>query len=60
MSIQIKDSTIEKSKKENTGVNADSNFSLDNHVARQHLCRKTSQNIHALSKVASYIAFDKK
>ena len=56
----MKDSTIENSKKENTGVNADSNFSLDNHVARQHLCRKTSQNIHALSKVASYIAFDKK
>ena len=53
MTIKIKDSTIESSSCEKL-----SDATIDSNIA--DLCRETSQNIHALSTVASYITFDKK
>ena len=57
--IKIKASAIESSNSEKLlGVTIDSKLSFDDHITI--LCRKTSQKLHALSRVASYMSFDKK
>ena len=57
--IKIKASAIESSNSEKLlGVTIDSKLSFDDHITI--LCRKTSQKLHALSKVASYMSFDQK
>ena len=59
VTIKIKESAIESSNSEKLfGVTIDSKLSSDDHITI--LCRKTSQKLHALSKVASYMSFDKK
>ena len=59
VTIKIKDSPIESSDSEKLlGVTIDSKLSFDDHITI--LCRKTSQKLHALSRVASYMSFDKK
>ena len=57
--IKIKESAIESSSSEKLlGVTIDNKLSFDDHITT--LCRKTSQKLHALSRVASYMSFDKK
>ena len=59
VAIKIKESTIESSNSEKLlGVTIDSKLSFDDHIT--NLCRKTSQKLHALSRVANYLNFDKK
>ena len=59
VTIKIKESAIESSNSEKLlGVTIDSKLSFDDHITI--LCRKTSQKLHALSRVASYMSFDKK
>ena len=59
ITIKIKESAIESSNSENLlGVTINSKLSFDDHITI--LCRKTSQKLHALSRVASYMSFDKK
>ena len=59
VTIKVKESTIESSNSEKLlGVTIDSKLSFDDHITI--LCRKTSQKLHALSRVASYMSFDKK
>ena len=59
VTIKIKESAIESSNSEKLlGVTIDSKLSFDNHITT--LCRKTSQKLHALSRVASCMSFDKK
>ena len=58
MTTKIKDSTIESFNSEKLqAVTVDSNFSFDNRIT--DLGRKTSQKIHELSRVASYMTFHK-
>ena len=57
--IKIKKSAIESSNSEKLlGVTIDRKLSFDDYIT--NLCRKTSQKLHALSRVASYTSFDKK
>ena len=57
--IKIKESAIESSSSQKLlGVTIDNKLSFDDHITT--LCRKTSQKLHALSRVASYMSFDKK
>ena len=59
VTIKIKESAIESSNSEKLlGVTINSKLSFDDHITI--LCRKTSQKLHALSRVASYMSFDKK
>ena len=59
VTIKIKESAIESSNSEKLlGVTIDSKLSFDDHITI--LCRKTSQKLHALSRVATYMSFDKK
>ena len=59
VTIKIKESAIESSNSGKLlGVTIDSKLSFDDHITI--LCRKTSQKLHALSRVASYMSFDKK
>ena len=59
VTIKIKESAIESSNSEKLlGVTIDNKLSFDDHITI--LCRKTSQKLHALSRVASYMSFDKK
>ena len=59
VTINIKESAIASSNSEKLlGVTIDSKLSFYDHII--NLCRKTSQSIHALSRVASYMCFDKK
>ena len=59
VTIKIKESAIESSNSEKLlGVTIDSKLSFDDHITI--LCRKTSQKLHALSRVASYMSFGKK
>ena len=59
VTIKIKESAIESSNSEKLlGVTIDSKLSFDDHITI--LCRKASQKLHALSRVASYMSFDKK
>ena len=55
----MKESAIESSNSEKLlSVTIDSKLSSDDHITI--LCRKTSQKLHALSRVASFMSFDKK
>ena len=57
--VNIKGSIIESSNCEKLlGIYIDSNFSFKYHVNRT--CRKTSQKLYALSRIAKYISEDKK
>ena len=59
VTIKIKESAIESSSSETLfGVTIDSKLSFDDLMT--NLCHKRSQKIHALSKVACYMNFDKK
>ena len=59
VTIEIKESAVESSNSEKLlGVTIDSKLSFDDHITI--LCCKTSQKLHALSRVASYMSFDKK
>ena len=59
VTIKIKESAIESSNSEKLlGVTIDSKLSFDDHITI--LCRKASQKLHALSRVASFMSFDKK
>ena len=59
VTIKIKESAIESSNSEKLlGVTIDSKLSFDDHITI--LCHKASQKLHALSRVASYMSFDKK
>ena len=59
VTTKIKGSAIESSNCEKLlGVTIDSKLSFDDHIT--NLCRKTSQKLHALSRVASRMSFDKK
>ena len=59
VTIKIKGSTIESSNSEKLqGVTIDSKLSFDDHII--NLCRKTSQKLHALSRVASRMSFKEK
>ena len=59
VTIKIKESAIESSNSEKLlGVTIDSKLSFDDHITI--LCRKTSHKLHALSRVAIYMSFDKK
>ena len=59
VTIKIEESAIESSNSEKLlGVTIDSKLSFDDHITI--LCRKTSKKLHALSRVASYVSFDKK
>ena len=57
--IKIKESAIESSDSEKLlGVTIDCKLSFDDDMTI--LCSKTSQKLYALSRVASYVSFDKK
>ena len=57
--IKIKGSAIESSNSEKLlGVTIDSKLPFDGHIT--HLCHKTSQKLHALSRVASHMSIDRK
>ena len=56
--IKIKGSAIESSNSKKLLGVIDSKLSFDDHII--NLCRKTSQKLHALSRVASHMSFDKK
>ena len=57
--IKIKGSAIESSNSEKLlGVTIDSKLLFDDRITI--LCRKTSQKLHALSRVASHMSFNKK
>ena len=57
--IKIKESAIESSNNEKLlGVTIESKLPFDDHITI--LCRKASQNLHALSRVAIYMSFGKK
>ena len=59
VTIKIKESAIESSNSEKLlGVTIDSKLSPDDPITI--LCPKTSQKLHTLSGVASYMSFDKK
>ena len=59
VTIKIKKSAIERSNSDKLlGVTIDSKLSFDDHVTILH--RKTSQELHTLSRVASHMSFDKK
>ena len=58
VTIKIKESAIESSNSRKLlSVTIDSKLSLDDHITV--LCRKTSQELHALSRVASHMSFNK-
>ena len=57
--VNIKGSIIESSNCEKLlGINIDSNFSFEYHINR--ICRKASQKLHALSRIAKFISENKK
>ena len=57
--MKIKESAIEYSYSEILlGVTIDIKLPFDDHFT--NICSKTSQKLHALSRVASYMSFDKK
>ena len=56
--IKIKGSAIESSNSKKLLGVIDSKLSFDDHII--NLCGKTSQKLHALSRVASHMSFDKK
>ena len=56
--IKIKRSAIESSNSKKLLGVIDSKLSFDDHIT--NLCRKTSQKLHALSRVASHMSFNKK
>ena len=57
--VNIKDSIIEIISREKLlGIYIDSNFSFEYHINR--ICRKASQRLYALSRIAKYISEDKK
>ena len=59
VSLNVRDTTIESSSCEKLlGIFIDSNFTLEYHINR--ICRKTSQKLHALSRISKYISGDKK
>ena len=59
ITIKIKEFAIESSNSEKLlGVTIDTKLSFDDHITI--LCCKTIQKLHALSRVASYMSFDKK
>ena len=59
VSINVSGSTIESSSCEKLlGIFIDSNFTFEYHINR--ICRKTSQKLHALSRISKYISGDKK
>ena len=56
VSLNARGSTIESSScKKLLGIFIDSNFTF-----KYHICRKTSQKLHAFSKISKYISGDKK
>ena len=56
--VNIKGSINESSKCEKLlGIYIDSNFSFEYHIGK--ICRKASQKLHALSRIAKYISKDK-
>ena len=57
--INIADSIIKSSNSQNfLGVTIDSNFTFEKHI--NNLCRKSSQKLHALSKISHYLSPNKK
>ena len=57
--VNIKGSIIESSNCEKLlGIYIDSNFSFEYHINR--ICRKTSQKLHALSRISKFISENKK
>ena len=59
VSLNVSGSTIESSSCEKLlGIFIDSNFTFEYHINR--ICRKTSQKLHALSRISKYISGDKK
>ena len=59
VSVNVRGSTIESSSCEKLlGIFIDSNFTFEYHINR--ICRKTSQKLHALSRISKYISGDKK
>ena len=57
--VNIKGSIIESSNCEKLlGIYIDSNFSFEYHINR--ICRKASQKLHALSRIAKFISENKK
>ena len=57
--VNIKGSIIESSNCEKLlGIYIDSNFSFEYHINR--ICRKASQKLHALCRIAKYISEDNK
>ena len=59
VTIKIKESAIESSNSEKLlGVTIGNKLSFDDHIT--NLCRKTSQKLHALSRVVSHMSFVKK
>ena len=57
VTIKIKGSAIESSNSEKLVVTIDSKLSFNDYIT--NLCCKTSQKLHALSRVASHMSFDK-
>ena len=59
VTIKVKESAIESSNSEKLpGVTIDSKLAFDDRITI--LCRRTSQKLHALSRVASFESFEKK
>ena len=59
VSLNVRGSTTESSSCEKLlGIFIDSNFTFEYHINR--ICRKTSQKLHALSRISKYISGDKK
>ena len=57
--IQSYDSIIKSSNLQKLlGVTIDSNFTFEQHI--NSLCRKSSQKLHALSRIAQYLSPNKK
>ena len=58
VSLNVRGSTIESSSCEKLlGIFIDSNLTFEYHINR--ICRKTSQKLHALSRISNYISGDK-
>ena len=59
VSLNVRGSTTESSSCEKLlGIFIDSNFTFEYHINR--ICRKTSQKLHAFSRIPKYISGDKK
>ena len=58
VSANINEFEIESSKKEKLlGISIDTTLSFEHHITS--LCKKVSQRLHALARIAHYMAFEK-